>query len=167
MSLAESGLTILAAVLMVITLIASLVPVLPGPFLLWAISIAYGILTGFQHLTVAAAVAITVLMLIGTLKDFWMPLLGMKTQGASCSTVFGMIVGGLIGTFAIPVPVIGTLIGAVAGAALLELLHLGDTQKALQAGGFALRSFVLGMLTELGFNLLIVAVFFGSLLLTR
>jgi uncharacterized protein YqgC (DUF456 family) len=140
---------------------------MPGPLLLWGISIGYGLLTNFQHLTILSAVIITALMLIGITKDIWLPLLGMKTQGASCSSAFGMILGGLVGTFTIPIPLIGTLVGAMIGAIILELLRLGDMQKALQAGGFAFRSFVLGMLTEFGFNLLIVATFFASVLLGR
>ena len=62
---------------------------------------------------------------------------------------------------------LGTLLGAIAGAVLLELLSAGEMRRALQAGGLAFKSFIFGMLTEIGFNLLIVAVFFGSLLLTR
>ena len=152
---------------MVIGLIASLLPFLPGPLLLWGISVGYGVLTGFQHLTVTAAVTITLLMLIGTTKDIWLPLLGMKTSNASCSSVIGMGIGGLVGTFAIPIPIVGTLVGAMAGAVLLELLNLGDISRALKAGSFAFKTFVLGMATEFGFNLLIVLVFFGSLLLAR
>lgn len=167
MSFAESGLTLIAGILMIGALLVSVLPFLPGPLILWLISLVYAILTGFQYVTVLSMVVITLLMLIGTTKDIWMPILGMKTYGVSCGTAFGMMIGGLIGTFAIPVPVIGTLIGAIAGAVLLELLNAGEMRRALQAGGFALRSFIWGMLTEIGFNLLIVAVFFGSLLIAR
>jgi uncharacterized protein YqgC (DUF456 family) len=167
MSFAESGLTVIAGVLMVIALFASLLPFLPGPFMLWVISIVYGILTGFQHLTVLSAVVITALMIIATTKDIWMPIVGMKTHGVSCSTAFGMFAGGLVGTFAIPIPILGTLIGAIVGAILLELLNLGDLQKALRAGSFAFKSFIFGMATEFGFNILIVLVFFASLWVTR
>lgn len=167
MGIAESGLTILASVLMVLALLVSVLPFVPGPLILWGISIGYGVLTGFQQLTVLSAVIITLLMLAGTTKDIWLPLLGMKTQGASCSSAFGVMLGGLVGTFAIPMPIVGTLVGAVVGAILMELLRLGDVQKAIQAGGFAFRTFVLGMLTEFGFNLLIVAAFFASVLVGR
>lgn len=167
MGIAESGLTVIAGILMVIALFASLLPFLPGPFMLWLISIVYGILTGFQHLTVLSAIVITALMLIATTKDIWMPIVGMKTYGVSCSAAFGIFLGGTIGTFAIPIPILGTLIGAIVGAVMLELLNFGDMQKALQAGGYAFKSFILGMATEFGFNILIVAVFFASLFVTR
>ncbi len=167
MTFAESGLTLIAGILMIAALLLSVLPFLPGPLILWGISLVYGILTNFQHLTPLTMIVITLLMLIGSTKDFWMPILGMKTYGVSCSTALGMMLGGTIGTFAIPVPVVGTLIGGIVGAVLMELLNVGEMRRALQAGGVALKSFILGMLTEIGFNLLIVAVFFGSLLITR
>ncbi len=167
MNIAESGLTLIAGVLMIIVLFASLLPFLPGPLLLWGISLVYGILTNFQHLTPLSVIVITLLMLIGTTKDIWMPILGMKTYGVGCATALGMMIGGLIGTFAVPVPILGTLIGAIIGAVLMELLNAGEMRRALQAGGVALKSFIWGMITEIGFNLLIVAVFFASLLLSR
>jgi uncharacterized protein YqgC (DUF456 family) len=165
MGIAESTLTVIASVLMVVALVASFLPFLPGPFMLWVISVGYGALTGFSQLTVGSAVVITALMLIATSKDIWMPLVGMRKYGVSCSSALGMMVGGLVGTFAIPIPIVGTLLGAIGGAVLLELLNLGDMQLALKAGGVAFKSFLLGMATEFGFNLLICIVFFGTILL--
>jgi uncharacterized protein YqgC (DUF456 family) len=165
MGIAESTLTVIASVLMVIAFFASLLPFLPGPFILWLISVGYGALTGFSQFTVGSAILATALMLIATTKDIWMPLVGMRKYGVSCSSALGMMIGGLVGTFAIPIPIVGTLLGAVGGAVLLELLNLGDMQLALKAGGIAFKSFLLGMATELGFCLLIVAVFFAAVLL--
>jgi uncharacterized protein YqgC (DUF456 family) len=167
MGIGETGLTIIASILMIGGLLLSVLPFLPGPFLLWLISLIYAILTEFRFVTPLAMVIITVFMLAGSTKDFWMPILGMKTYGVSCSTALGMMIGGTAGTFLIPVPVLGTLLGAIGGAVLLELLSVGEMRRAFQAGGIALKAFILGMLTELGFNLLIVAVFFGSLLIQR
>ena len=165
MGIAESTLTVIASILMVIAFFASLLPFLPGPFLLWLISIVYGVLTGFSQLTVGSAILITALMLIATSKDIWMPLVGMRKYGVSCSSALGMMIGGLVGTFAIPIPIVGTLLGAMGGAILLELLNLGDLQLALKAGGFAFKSFLLGMATEMGFCFLIAVVFFATVLL--
>ena len=167
MGIAESGLTIIAGILMVVTLFLGLLPFLPGPLILWGISVVYGILTNFQHLTILSVIIITLLMIIGSTTEFWTPLIGMKGRGSSCSSVLGTILGGLVGTFAIPIPIAGTLIGMILGAILLEAMRLGDLKKALQAGSLAFESFVWGIITEFGFNLAIVGVFFGSLLITR
>jgi uncharacterized protein YqgC (DUF456 family) len=167
MDIGQSTLTIIASVLMVGGLLLSVLPFLPGPLILWGISLGYGILTGFERLTPLSMIVITVLMLVATTKDIWMPIIGMKSYGVSCSSALGMMVGGLVGTFAIPIPLIGTLLGAIGGAVLLELLNAGEMQRALRAGGTAFKAFILGMITELGFNVLIVGVFFASVFVGR
>ena len=43
MDIAESTLTIIAGLLMVGTLVLSVLPFVPGPFILWLISLGYGI----------------------------------------------------------------------------------------------------------------------------
>jgi uncharacterized protein YqgC (DUF456 family) len=163
----EALLALIFGVLMVIALFVSLLPFLPGPLLLWGISVIYGLVTNFQHVTILSIVIMTILMIVGSTTEFWTPFLGMKSRGTSCSSVFGMIVGGMIGTLAIPIPIAGTLIGAMIGAIGLELMRLGSVRLALKAGSLAFESFVWGMVTEFGFNLAIVAVFFISLLLAR
>lgn len=164
MDIGESTLTIIAGVAMVGGLFLSVLPFLPGPLMLWGISLVYAILTNFQNVTVLSMIVITILMIVATSKDIWMPIIGMKTYGVSCSSALGMSVGGLVGTFVIPIPILGTLLGAIAGAVLMELLNAGEMSRALRAGGVAFKAFILGMITEFGFNLLIVAVFFASVL---
>src|SRR5262249_19374162 len=105
MDLAESGLTIIAGMLMLIALVASvLLPFIPGPFILWGIGMIFGVLTGFAHFTGLSAVISTLLMIVATTKDLWMPIVGMKRYNLSCSTALGMFFGGIVGTFAIPIP---------------------------------------------------------------
>src|SRR5690606_12168133 len=98
MDIGQSTLTIIASVLMVGGLLLSVLPFLPGPLILWVISLGYGILTGFERLTPLSMIVITVLMLVATTKDIWMPIIGMKSYGVSCSSALGMMVGGLVGT---------------------------------------------------------------------
>lgn len=165
MDLAQSGLTILTLILMIVALLLSIIPFVSGPLLLWGISIIYAILTGFQQVTVISIILISLLGLVGTTSGFWTPMLGMRTRDASCSSVFGTILGGLIGTFAIPVPLLGTLLGAIAGAILVEVLAVGDLAKAVRAGGFAFQSFIVGMVFEFLLSVAMIGVFVASILL--
>lgn len=164
MNLVEGGLTLLAAVLMVITFFISFSPIISGPLVMWLIALGYGILTGFQHLTLPGMAAITGLMLLGATSDYWLPIFGIKTDGASCSVVFGTIMGGIIGTFVIPIPLLGTLIGSVIGAMGMEVLRVGDVRTTLRAGHFAVRTYFIGMVMEVAFNIAIVVVFFAVIL---
>lgn len=164
-TLGDSLLTLFASAGMVIMLILTVLPFIPASLLLWAITLAYGLATNFQHVSLLAFIIITIFTLLSVFRDFWMPFLGMKTRGASCSSVVGTIIGGTIGTFVIPIPVLGTLIGGMAGALILEIMRVGDLRKSMYAAGFAFETFVLSFILEFVINLIIVIVFFASLLI--
>lgn len=162
----ESLLIVIAMVLMVISLIVSIVPFVPGPLLLWLVALGFGFVEGFDRLPPALMIAITVLMFLGVTTEFWTPLLGMRSQGASCWSTIGTIVGAIAGTFLIPIPLCGTLIGAVGGALIFELLRVGDLQRALRASQTAIEMMVLSMVVEFIISLMIFATFVISLMIT-
>jgi uncharacterized protein YqgC (DUF456 family) len=164
MDFGQAALTLIASIAMVVTFFLAFLPVLPGPILLWGIALIYGLLTSWAELTVPGMVAISVLMIAGTTSDYWLPFIGIKSQGASCNAIVGTILGGLIGTFAIPIPILGTLIGSMVGALLLELLRVGEMKKALFAANFAMKTFLISMAMEIMVNFLILAIFFGVVL---
>lgn len=155
-----------ATLLMLVTVGLSFIPILPGPLLPWAVGIVYGALTGWQRLTPAAAVVMTVLMLVGVTADWWRPLLGAKTTGMGCKTSLGSFVGGLIGTFLIPIPLVGTVIGLVAGALVVELAQFGDLRKAMQAGQSALKLFAIGYALNIAISIGIFVIYLISILTT-
>jgi len=74
------------------------------------------LLTGWERFTPAAAWFSTAIMLIAMTNDFWLPLFGVKGGGMSGQAALGSFVGGVIGTFAIPIPLIGSLISARSSA---------------------------------------------------
>lgn len=164
---AESGLFIVSVILMVIALFASVMPFIPGPLIVWGIALAFAVLNGFQQVTLAPLVIMTVLMLVGATTDFWMPWFGLKSRGMSCSSVFGTIVGGVLGTFFIPIPIIGTLLGAMIGALLLELLRMGELRPGLRAAGFAFESYMWSIVLDFVISFAIIGVFVASVLMTR
>lgn len=162
----ESLLIVIAIVLMVISLIVSIVPFVPGPLLMWLVALGFGFVEGFDRLPPAVMIGISVLMLLGVTTELWTPLLGMRSQGASCWSTIGTIVGAIAGTFLIPIPLCGTLIGAVGGALIFELLRVGDLQRALRASQTAIEMMVLSMVVEFIISLMIFGVFAVSLMIT-
>jgi uncharacterized protein YqgC (DUF456 family) len=157
--LTESLPLALTLILMILAIIASVVPMVPGPALVWAIGLLYAAFTGFERVSVLAAVVMTALMLLGSTSGWWMQAAGMKAQGGSWVAVIGGLVGGLIGSLAIPVPILGTFIGVVAGTLLVELLRVGDAGEAARSGKIALKGYLLTLLTETGISVLIAIVF--------
>ena len=163
--MAESVLGILAVVLMIVAIVASLLPVVPGPALVWAIGLVYAALTGFTHVTWLSVGLMTVLMILGSTTGWWTQILGMHAEGGSWLSILGSLVGGLIGTFAIPIPFLGTIIGLVLGALLFEFARVGEFRQAVRSGGSALRGYLLSVLVEGGIGILILIVFVLSLVL--
>ncbi len=167
MQLNATLLLILATALMIVTLVLAFIPILPGPLMPWAVAIVYGILTGWQRVTPLAALIVTLLMLVGVTADYWRPLLGAKTTGMGCRTSLGSFAGGFIGTFLIPIPLLGTVIGLVAGALLIELAQFGNLRKAMGAGRAALKQFVVGYALTIAISVAIFVVYLISILSTQ
>jgi len=163
--LIESLLPVIAVILMLVAIAASILPVVPGPALVWAIGLIYAILTNFQQVGVLSLVVMTILMILGSTTGWWMQALGMRAQGGSVLSIIGAMIGGLVGTFAIPMPLVGTLIGIVGGALVFEFLRVRQLRPALRSGTSAATGYVLGILVEGGIALLIVVVFVISVLL--
>lgn len=166
MQLDPTLLLILATALILVTLVLAFIPILPGPLMPWAVGIVYGILTGWQRITPLAAIIMTLLMLVGVTADYWRPLLGAKTTGMGCRTSLGSFAGGFLGTFLIPIPLIGTVVGLVAGALLMELAQFGDLKKAMGAGRAALKQFAIGYALNIGISVGIFVVYVISVLTT-
>ncbi len=162
MEFAEGTMLMIATILMVGTVILAFIPVLPGPVLAWAVAIIYAIIEGFQRVTPVAAIGLTVVMLLGSTSDLWMNFFGVRTGGLSCLSSIGAFIGGLVGTFSIPIPVIGTLIGSIAGAVLIELVRLGELRRAIKAGQTTAKMMAISYAVQLSATLIIFVIYLVS-----
>jgi uncharacterized protein YqgC (DUF456 family) len=162
MDLAQTGLLLAATILMIGALILSFVPILPGPVLVWAVSTLFAVLDGFARMSATAVLVSTAIMIAGATSDFWLPAFGVRTGGLTCLSAVGAFVGGIVATPLIPVPIFGTLIGMVLGAALVELVRLKQIGRAVAAGRVALKLYVASYLVELAASIAIFVVFIVS-----
>jgi uncharacterized protein YqgC (DUF456 family) len=166
MDIAQSALIPVAVFAMVLGAILAFIPILPGALIVWAIGIVSAFADQFDRITPAAAVLMTVVMVFSISSDVWLPLLGVKTSGLSCLAAVGSLIGGLLGTFFIPIPIIGTLVGTVLGALAIEYVALRERSRALRAGQTALKLFLIGYILELVSVFAIFAVFMVSIATT-
>ncbi|MDD5328136.1 MAG: DUF456 domain-containing protein [Phycisphaerae bacterium] len=76
--------------------------------------------------SVYTLIIITILAILGELVEFLGGVTGAKKAGAgfrgSLGAIIGAVTGAIIGTFLIPIPLLGTLLGSCAGAAILACL---------------------------------------------
>jgi hypothetical protein len=105
---------------------------------------------------VAVLVAVALLALVGEAVEFFAGAGSAKKAGAgwagALAAIGGMICGALFGTFLIPVPVLGTLLGACAGAGLatwgVERLSGKAHDKSVKSGLGAGVGVVVGTTTK-------------------
>ena len=147
-------LVILAALLMILGIIGSFLPVLPGPLTSW-----FGLL--IFHMTNAVPMnwtflTVTFIIAVGIwILDYIIPAMGTKRFGGSKYGIIGTSVGLVVGIIA-PIPG-GIIIGPFFGALIGELINNATLDKALKA---AFGSF-LGLITSTFIKFVIALIFLG------
>ena len=147
-------LLIIAALLMLIGIIGSFLPILPGPLTSWI-----GLLV--VHFTDAVPMdksflIITLIIAIGIwLLDYIIPAIGTKRFGGSRYGVIGTSIGLVVGLLA-PIPG-GIIIGPFIGALIGELINKSDTKTATKA---AFGSFI-GFLTSTFIKFVVAIIYLG------
>jgi hypothetical protein len=119
----------IALVMMAVGLLV--IPILPGLVIIWVAALGYGISAGFGVLGWIMFGLITVLMVGGSILDNL--LMGAKAhqEGAPWWVVLIALASAIIGSIAIPIPIIGGILAALLVLFLLEWLRLKDARKAL------------------------------------
>jgi len=169
-----------AHVLLVVTtvggLIGSFIPAFPGAVLIWGGAVLHGLVTGWQPLGLVPQASLAVLCALAVGGQLAISAAGAKRFGSTNWGVFGAGVGMLVGTFVIPVPILGSLLGAFGGALGFELAvqrraaarqpaeEPGDPARrqelgqASKAGLGAALGAVAGMMAEIGLSFVMAGV---------
>lgn len=125
---------LIATVMIVIGLVGTVLPALPGLPLVFGGMLVAAWADGFSNVPVWVLVLLGVLTLLSLAIDFWATALGAKRVGASRKAITGAVLGTLGGLFLGP---FGLILGPFAGALAGELLHrrslggahIGDAAK--------------------------------------
>jgi len=130
----ESLALLIVVVAFGVGLLGSFVPILPGTLIVWGAVLFYAWpVDGFATFSPWVFVLITVVGLVAGTADIWLPLLGAKKTGASWRTLAVGLIGGIAGTFLLPLPIFGTVIGYGAGILLAEYIRHGAWRPAWRA----------------------------------
>lgn len=147
----------LLALLLVIAGIAGLVlPVLPGPLLIFAGLWLAAWLQDYAAVSVGTVIALGVMALLGLLADWLGALLGAQRVGASREALIGATLGGLAGFFLGP---LGIVLGPLAGAMLGEWLSHPDLYRAGRVGLATSVGLLLALAAKLGLAVAMVGLF--------
>jgi len=138
---------IAAAVLILVGLIGTVVPALPGVPLVFGGMLLAAWADGFQHIGVGTLIVLGVLTVLALAVDFVAGLAGAKRVGASKHALWGAAIGTIVGIFfGIP----GLLLGPFVGALIGELVAGGTLQRAANVGAGAWIGFLIGTVLKLG-----------------
>lgn len=158
---------ILAYILIILGVIGAVVPILPGPLIIWLGAFVWAWNNGFERIGAPTLIFMLMLALLAWISDFLINTLLSRRAGASWKAIFGSILGGILGGILlsglIPVPIlgslIGALIGAVAGAFVVEYLAKRDSSAAFTAMKAYLGSMLLASVVEVMIALSMVFIF--------
>jgi uncharacterized protein YqgC (DUF456 family) len=151
--------------IMMIGLIFTVIPPLPGTLIIWVAALGYGFVLGWQTLGWWAFGIMTFLMIVGLIADFVGGQFGAKLGGASCLAItIGSILGfalGILGSI-VGTPIIGCLAGiggTVGGILLVEKVRYRDWNSAIKAiKGFAAGT-TAGMMARFTAGVMMITVF--------
>lgn len=150
----ELFLVLVALLLMILGILGSFLPIIPGPLTSWAGLLVLHFTDGvtlsqtFLIVTFLIALAISVL-------DYIIPVVGTKRFGGSRAGIIGTTLGLVVGLLA-PIP-FGIIVGPFIGAVIGEMIHKNDMTKALKA---AFGSF-LGFITSTFLKFIVSVIFLG------
>ncbi len=160
MSIAISILTwVLTGGFFLAGLAGSLIPGMPGPPLVFAGALVYGLLTGFADIGWPALLVLGLLAAVSQVLDYLASAYGAKRFGGSRWGIWGSVIGGVLGLVFFSLP--GMIVGLFAGAFLMELWPGRKGGLAsLKVGGGSLLGFLGGTLLKLVFSLVMIGIFF-------
>jgi hypothetical protein len=151
----DYALLLISFLLMLVGILGSVLPVLPGPPISWVglllLYLTQAVPMNYMILTITFIVAFIVAIL-----DYVIPAQGTKRFGGSKYGIWGTNIGLVVGLLA-PIP-LGFIIGPFLGAFVGELMNdATDSKKALKAATGS----IIGFLASTFMKFVVAIVFFG------
>lgn len=144
---------------MLVGIIGTVVPIIPGTLLIWL-----GVAIYVWHVSAATFglglfLLITLIAVVTGTADLWLPLLGAKVSGVSWQALLYGTLGAIVGTFFLPIPVVGTIAGYILGLFFGEYQKHKDWELARKAGWRGLASWGVATAVQLGGGILMLLIF--------
>lgn len=152
---------IVTGIVMLVGLIGTVVPGIPGAPLILIAAIGHKLYfrdAGASYVVLALLVILTVLSLV---LDFLGTMFGAKKMGATWRGIVGAMIGAIVGIFfSLP----GLILGPIIGAFLFELAGGREWKESAKAGAGAMLGLILGAVGKAVCCVLMIAFFSVSVL---
>lgn len=154
---------VVAILLVIVGLVGSLIPVLPGTPLIFVAALIYGFITDFVEINTTVLISLGVIALISQGLGYLASSIGAKKFGSSRWGVFGAVLGSIVGVF-LGGP-IGLAIFPFLLAFLFELLAAGKTvKKSLRTAFGSMLGVLGGIVMQFVFGLVMLVVILVAVL---
>ena len=158
MSIFEIVLLAATLLVMLVGLVGTLLPVIPGVPVIFAAVLIHSLVTDFAYVSSSGLVLFGLLTAGAILMDWLATSMSVRKMGGSragvAGAILGMIVGGVVG-FGLP----GMLVGAFAGAMTGEILFGDKSRSALRAGLGGLIGFLAGGVAKFAIGAAMIGIF--------
>lgn len=152
----------LIVVLMLVGLVGTVVPILPGIFMVWLGVVVYVWRDNFETLSLTTFIIISLIVIFAGLADLWLPIFGARKGGAAKRTILTGLLGAIIGSFIIPI--VGTIVGYAVGVLLGEYHKRRDWNAAWEASKGGLTGWGIATIIQLVGGLVVIIIFIWAVL---
>lgn len=151
------GVWTLTVSLMVTGLAGTVLPLLPGPFIIFVAAFLHKFLRPETGLSWWSIALLALLVIVSYIVDFFSGAMGTKWFGGSKWGIWGVVIGGIVGLF---FGFIGLIVGPIIGGLVAELLiarkRMGPAVKATWG---SVVGTTLGMAARIGISIVMVIAF--------
>ncbi|MBM1105648.1 DUF456 domain-containing protein [Aurantibacter crassamenti] len=155
----DIALLVIGFILMLVGIIGSFLPVLPGPPVSWIglllLHLTKAVPDDWWFLGITGVVALVIFAL-----DYIIPAMGTKKFGGTRAGMIGTTIGLIVGLLA-PIPG-GIIIGPFAGAFIGELTAKADNKTALKAAFGSFLGFLTGAFLKFVVSIIFIGLFIGK-----
>ncbi len=156
MSFWEILLFICVLIIMVVGLAGVILPVLPGIPLIFGGVVLYGVLTGFQDITLNLILIFAGLTVFGLVVDYIANYFSVKKMGGGRAGAVGAVIGLIIGIF---IGLVWIILLPFVFAVVFELIAGKREGQALKAGTGAFLGLLFGGLTRFIIGCVMIGIF--------
>jgi hypothetical protein len=160
----SGGAEVLVALVMLVGLVGAVVPVLPGLPVIWLAGLVWVLADGGGGLRWGTLAVMTLLMGVGLLAGYLLPGRAAASQGSPPWVLLVAVVSAIVGFFL--VPLVGFLLGFVAGLMAAELARVRDAGRAWRATLAAVKGYGIGVAVSVVAGTAMIAVWAAGVVAT-
>jgi len=149
---------VISIILFILGMIGTILPLLPGPALVYGGILIYGLMTKFESLNLYFFILEALVLLVTFLVDFISSAASTRRFGGSKQAAVGAVIGTIFGL--IILGPLGIVLGPFLGASAAELLRGIDIKQAIRSGFGSIVGVIGGTIFKLCAEVLMIVYFF-------